>query len=155
MALLATSALANISNTTLLENLHAICEALEPRPSKAASIGSCTNIKVVTYWSRGAPTFKFRCYQIIFISRFIKRNKVLACMTSRSKLVYQDCLQDLQVCESLQTLSNCTKYFSSLQILEKKEAFSRVLCVATSLLQDMHRMDSESSINERKFPKSP
>jgi hypothetical protein len=68
MALLATSALANISNTTSLENLHAICEALEPRPS----IGSCTNIKVVTYWCRGAPTFKFRCYQIIFISRFVK-----------------------------------------------------------------------------------
>jgi hypothetical protein len=76
-------------------------------------------------------------------------------MTSHSKLVYQDCLQDLQVCESLQTLSNCIKYFSSLQILEKKEAFSRVLCAETSLLQDMHRMYSESSINERKFPKSP
>jgi len=72
MALLATNAPANISNTTSLENLHAICEALEPRPSKLARIGSCTNIKVVTNWCRGAPTFKLRCYQIIFISRFVK-----------------------------------------------------------------------------------
>jgi hypothetical protein len=72
MALLATSAPANISNTTSLENVHAICEAFEPRPSKPASIGSCTNIKVVTYWCKGAPTFKFKCYQIIFISSFVK-----------------------------------------------------------------------------------
>jgi hypothetical protein len=71
MALLATSAPANISNTTP-KNFHAIYEVLEPRPSKPASIGSCTNIKVVTYWCRGTPTFKFRCYQIIFISRFVK-----------------------------------------------------------------------------------
>jgi hypothetical protein len=72
MALLATSALANISKTTSLENVHAICEALELRPSKPASIGSCTNIKVITYWCRGAPTFKFSSYHIIFISRFVK-----------------------------------------------------------------------------------